>query len=131
VATEGFVGIYMETRNYGATAAFWESLGFKNDFETDHQSGQWRHPSGGPYVFIAERQGSEPLTTYPMLWVADADAFAPARPLDYAEEFKPEHWGVLAAIVRDPDGRQVGLQAPMPEGMTAPSMEDHHADAHH
>jgi len=59
VATEGIEGIYVETRNYGATAAFWKSLGFESRFETDHASGQWAHPGGGPYVFINERQDGE------------------------------------------------------------------------
>ena len=130
MATDGFVGIYIETRNYGATAAFWESLGFVNDIETDHLSGQWTHPNGGPYVFIAERQGTEPLVTYPMLWVKDSTAFSPSRPLDYVEEFRPEHWGVMAAIARDPDGRPVGFQAPLPDGVTAPGMDEHHAQTY-
>ena len=55
MATEGFEGFYVETRNYGATAAFWSSLGFEKQFETDHGSGQWEHPLGGPYVFINEQ----------------------------------------------------------------------------
>ena len=36
MATNGIEGIYMETRNYGATAAFWASLGFTSVFETGH-----------------------------------------------------------------------------------------------
>ena len=40
MATEGFLGYYVETRDYNATAAFWKSLGFENVFETDHESGQ-------------------------------------------------------------------------------------------
>ena len=35
MATEGIEGIYVETRNYGATAAFWKSMGFESLFETD------------------------------------------------------------------------------------------------
>ena len=73
MATEGFLGLYVETRNYGATAAFWSSLGFEPAFETGHGSGQWEHPGGGPYVFINEQHGSA-LSTYPILGVADADA---------------------------------------------------------
>jgi hypothetical protein len=37
---------------------------------------------------------------------------------------------VVEALVRDPDGRLVGLQAPLPEGVTAPDMEAHHLDRH-
>ena len=31
MATEGFEGYYIETRNYGATAAFWASMGFMTE----------------------------------------------------------------------------------------------------
>jgi hypothetical protein len=115
MATEGFQGFYVETRNYGATAAFWGSLGFENVFETDHGSGQWRHPNGGPYVFIAEQQG-KPLDMHPILHVADAAVFAPSRTPDFARPFEPQHWGVVEALLRDPDGRMVSLQAPMTDG---------------
>ena len=55
MATEGIEGYYVMTRNYGATASFWRSLGFESVFETDHGSGQWVNPAGGPYVFIDEQ----------------------------------------------------------------------------
>jgi hypothetical protein len=127
VATEGFEGFYVETRNYGATAAFWASLGFKNVFDTDHGSGQWEHPAGGPYVFINEQHESE-LETHPILKVADSAAFAPERAPDYAQPFTPEHWGVVEAFVRDPDGRRVSLQAPLPPGLTARDADAHHQE---
>lgn len=114
MATEGIEGLYIETRNYGATAAFWRSLGFEAVVETDHGSGQWVHPAGGPYVFIAER-GDGDLEVHPVLRVADAATFAPERPLDEVQPFTPQHWGALEAVVRDPDGRTVSLQAPAPD----------------
>jgi len=126
VATEGIQGVLVETRNYGATAAFWRSLGFENLFETDHGSGQWQHPSGGPYVFIAERQDGDELQTHLILTVADAMTFAPVRTPDYARPFEPQHWGVVEAIVLDPDGREVALQAPLPDGVEVP--HDHEGD---
>lgn len=115
MATDGFEGFYVETRNYGATAAFWSSLGYQSAFETDHGSGHWEHPSGGPYVFISEQHDRD-LEIRPVLKVADAAAFDPARPPEYVQPFTPQHWGVLEAIVRDPDGRSVSLLAPAPEG---------------
>lgn len=118
MATEGIEGFTVETRNYGATAAFWSSLGFQNVFETDHGSGHWVHPSGGPYVFIVETHEGE-LATCPVLRVADAAAFAPAREPDFARPFTPQHWGVLEALVRDPDGRLISLQAPAESQETA------------
>ena len=125
MATEGFAGFYIETRNYGATAAFWSSLGFRSTFETGHGSGQWDHPNGGPYIFIAEQQDTD-LVWYPILGVADSLAFAPDREPDYAKPFTPEHWGVVEALVRDPDGRVVSLHAPLPPGVQAPGLDAHH-----
>ena len=114
MATEGIDGILVETRNYGATAAFWKSLGYEVAFETDHGSGHWVNPAGGPYVFIAERQTGE-LRVQLALKVADAAAFSPARPLDVVQPFTHQHWGVLEATVRDPDGREIALHAPGPD----------------
>ena len=132
MATEGFEGFYVETRNYGATGAFWTSLGFENVFHTGHGSGQWQHPNGGPYVFINE-QHDAPLQMHPILHVADSTAFAPDRAPDFAAPFTPQHWGVVEAIVRDPDGRKIGLQAPLPAGVAAADIDAHHNekyDAH-
>ena len=112
MATEGFIGFYVETRSYADTAAFWSSLGFENVFETGHGSGQWRHPSGGPYVFVNE-QHDAPLQTHPILGVADSTSFAPTRAPDFARPFTPQHWDVTEALIRDPDGREVSLQAPL------------------
>ncbi|HVC70038.1 MAG TPA: hypothetical protein VNC61_07200 [Acidimicrobiales bacterium] len=119
----------METRNYGATAAFWASLGFKNTFETDHGSGQWEHPAGGPYVFINEQHGGE-LETHPILRVADSLTFSPDRPPEYAQPFSPQHWGVVEALLRDPDGRKVSLQAPLPQGVATPDADAHHRETY-
>jgi hypothetical protein len=125
VATEGFEGFYVETRNYGATAAFWASLGFTSTFETDHGSGQWQHPSGGPYVFISEQHDTD-LELHPILRVADSTAFAPDRAPEFARTFTPQHWGVVEALVKDPDGRTVSLQAPLPEGVDGIDAQAHH-----
>ena len=127
MATEGIVGMYVETRSYGATASFWRSLGFENVFETDHGSGQWNHPKGGPYVFIAEQLDRD-LETHPILWVGDSTTFNPSRPPEYSKEFTPEHWGVVEATVLDPDSRPVSLQAPVPEGVSTTDADQHHAE---
>lgn len=127
MATEGIEGLYVETRNYGATAAFWSSMGFENQFETGHGSGQWAHPGGGPYVFISEHHDGE-LEAHPILRVRDASGFAPSRQPEFAMPFTPQHWQVLEAHVRDPDGRIVSLQAPLPDGVAAPDADTHHAD---
>ena len=121
MATEGFAGFYVETHDYQATATFWASLGFDKVFETDHGSGEWKHPGGGPYVFIAEQPADAPLAMYPILWVADSTAF----PLAVTEPFRPEHWGMMSTYIKDPDGRLANLQAPLPPGVVAPGPENH------
>jgi hypothetical protein len=127
MATEGFKGYYVETRSYAATAAFWRSLGYAPVFETDHDSGQWEHPSGGPYVFINEQHDAD-LTTHPILGVADSTTFAPDPAPTVTKPFTPEHWGVVEAQLADPDGRTVSLHAPIPAGVAAPDAEAHHAE---
>ncbi|MEU5187994.1 VOC family protein [Streptomyces klenkii] len=112
MTTDGIEGFLVETRNYGATAAFWKSLGFENVLETGHGSGHWSHPGGGPYVCIVEQHERE-LVTHPVLKVADAETFAPGRAPDFAQRFTPTHWGVRQALVRDPDGRIVALESPL------------------
>jgi hypothetical protein len=125
VASLGIEGFHVETRNYGATAAFWASLGFKNVFATDHGSGQWVHPSGGPYVFIREQHEAE-LEDYPILGVADSASFAPDRVPEFVQPFTAQHWGVAEALIVDPDGRKVSLEAPIPEGVQVPDADAHH-----
>jgi hypothetical protein len=81
-------------------------------FETDHGSGQWVHPEGGPYVFIREHHDAE-LVIRPVLGVADSVAFAPDREPDFAQPFTAQHWCIVEALLRDPDGGTVSLEAPL------------------
>jgi hypothetical protein len=120
-------GLYIETSSYGATAAFWKALGYENTFATDHGSGHWVHPAGGPYLFIAERHGVE-LEMHPIMRIADAAAFSGRFEGELATPFEPTHWSMLEASLHDPDGRRVSLQAPLPDGASAPSIDAHHAE---
>jgi hypothetical protein len=54
--------------------------------ETDHHSGQLRHPQGGPYLFIA-----------------------------VVHPFAPQHYPALEMLLADPGGRDVRVHAPLPE----------------
>ena len=119
MATEGIQGLHVETRNYGATAAFWASLGFESTFETDHGSGQWVNPAGGPYVFIREQHDAE-LVIRRVLRVPGSTGFSPSRQPYFAQLFTAQHWGVAEALIRDPDGRTVSPEAPISEGATVP-----------
>ncbi len=114
MATQGIAGLLVETHDYEATKVFWTSLGFNNVFETGHGSGQFVHPGGGPYVFVNQVAADIPVTLHPILKVADAAAFAPDPAPEFAKPFAAEHWGTMHALLRDPDGRNVALDAPQP-----------------
>jgi hypothetical protein len=112
--TRGLEGFLIETHNWGKTVAFWQALGYVLEFETDHHSGQLRHPAGGPYLFIAEVPGDHAPELQPMIALEDADRFTPPPSAVVEHGFEPQHWGALEMMLRDPDGRHVSVQAPLP-----------------
>jgi hypothetical protein len=114
--TNGIQGILIETHNWGKTVAFWKALGYELEFETDHHSGQLRHPNGGPYLFIAERPAGQALKIVPAVSVADAAQFTPPSAGTVEQPFAPQHWHALEMRLADPDGRTIGVHAPLPAG---------------
>jgi hypothetical protein len=126
MATNGFQGFYTETRNYTATAEFWASMGSTAVFETGHHSGPWLHSTDGPHVFINQQNENREPETHPILGVADSIMFAPEPVPETVQPFTPRHWAVTEAIIADPDGRNVSLQAPLP-----PGEQGIHAATHH
>ncbi|HEV8297572.1 MAG TPA: hypothetical protein VGQ20_09750 [Acidimicrobiales bacterium] len=120
MASSGVEGLLIETHNWGKSVAFWQALGFKLEFETDHHSGQLRHPDGGPYIFLAERPAGHELELQPVLTVRDAGRFDVPASGTVDQPFVAQHWGVVEMLLRDPDGRRLSVQAPLPEGVDAP-----------
>src|SRR4051812_5956863 len=112
--SNGIQGLLIETYNWGKTVAFWKGLGYQLEFETDHHSGQLRHPGGGPYLFIAERPPGHPLKMVPAVSVSDAATFTPPGAATIVRPFEPQHWPGLEMLLADPDGREVGVHAPLP-----------------
>ena len=78
-------------------------------------------------MFINEQQDRE-LENHPILRVADSTSFSPDRTPEYIQPFSPQHWGVVEAFIRDPDGRQISLQAPLPDGVVAEDANAHHLE---
>lgn len=113
--TEGIAGLIIETHNWGKTVAFWKALGYEVEFETDHHSGQLRHPHGGPYLFIVERPEGSSLLLQPVLAVPDAAQFTAPSSGTVTRGFEPQHWPVLEMQLADPDGRNLSVQAPLPQ----------------
>src|SRR4051812_36037725 len=119
MATEGIAGLLIETHNWGKTVAFWQALGYVIELETDHHSGQLRHPLGGPFLFIAERPPGHPLKIVPSVAVNDAAQFAPPSAASVVQPFTPQHFPVLEMVLADPDGREVSVHAPLPSSPEA------------
>ena len=112
MTTQGMDGVLLETHNFGKTVAFWQSLGYELEFETDHHSGRLRHPAGGPYLFVAERPPAQALQVVLGLRVARASEFAPPASGEVLQPFEEQHWGALQMLVADPDGRVISIEAP-------------------
>lgn len=113
--TEGIEGWLIETHNWGKTVALWKGLGYELEFETDHHSGRMVHPDGGAYIFIAERPATQALQIVPAVAVKDAKKFKPPASAKVVHGFEKQHWPALQMMLQDPDGREVGVNAPLPK----------------
>lgn len=113
MTTKGIDVLLFETHNFGKSVAFWKSFGYELDFETDHNSGQLRHPGGGPRLFIAERPPGHVLQVVPGLSVENASTFVPPSSGSVKRPFVDEHWGAQQMLLLDPDGREVAVEAPL------------------
>jgi hypothetical protein len=111
--TEGIEAVFLETRNWGKSARFFQGLGYEIEFETGHGSGQLRSKTGPP-LFIAEIPADRAPGLQLVLRVPDADAAEASLGVDGPVE--ETHFGTRMTTVRDPDGRVWGLQAPLPGG---------------
>jgi uncharacterized glyoxalase superfamily protein PhnB len=111
MSTEGIEAVFLETHNWGKAAKFFQALGFKLEFETDHNSGQLRN-GDGPYVFIAEIPEDRDPQVRIVLKVPDADTFQPDAAVEIITPFEATHYGTQEMTVRDPDGHLWSLQAP-------------------
>lgn len=110
MATEGIEAIYLTTHNWGKAAKFFQALGFRLEFATDHNSGQLRS-GDGPYIFIAEVPPDEKPGSQVVLKVPDEAGFRPGPIVEVVTPFEDTHYGTREMTVRDPDGRLWTLQA--------------------
>lgn len=111
MSTEGIEAVFVETHNWGKAAKFFQQLGFRLEFETDHSSGQLRAGSG-PYVFVAEIPPDQDTHLQVVLKVTDEAAFTADSAVEVVANWDDTHFGTREMIVRDPDGRLWNLQAP-------------------
>jgi len=113
VTTRGLEHLYLETHNWGKSVAFWQALGFKLDFETDHHSGQLV-ATNSTRLFIAEQSPEDPVGLDVYLGV-DQGGVQPPENVEVVRDWSPTHWGTQLMTVRDPDGRLFRLEAPSTE----------------
>jgi hypothetical protein len=111
MTTQGIEAVFLETRNWGKAAKFFQGLGFELEFATDHNSGLLRN-GDGPYLFIAEVPVDPDPGVRIVLKVADADGFRPDPAVEVVTPFEDTHYGTREMTVRDPDGRLWSLSAP-------------------
>lgn len=107
MATEGIDAVFVTTHNWGATAKFFQSLGYDLDFATDHNSGQFSNRIG-PSVFVSEVPEDSALGV--RLVLKATDETDPA--VEVVTPFTDTHYGTREMEVRDPDGRLWTIQAP-------------------
>jgi hypothetical protein len=105
---DGIQHVYIETHNWGKSAAFWKALGYQ--LEEEHgQSGLFRPIGvGQPYIYLAEVPPEQPPRL--QLYLHASEEFVPAPPVDASGAWSDSHWGTRLLPVRDPDGREHVLQ---------------------
>jgi hypothetical protein len=64
-------------------------------------------------VFIAERPPEQELQVVLGLRVDAAEAFKPPATGSVKRRFTKQHWGSLQMLLADPDGRVLGIEAPV------------------
>ena len=112
MTTKGIETVLIETQNWGKSVAFWKSLGYEIEFETDHHSGQLRHPQAGRPLH--RRTSARAAASHGSgLKRRRSAAFVPPASGTVKRPFTKEHWGVLQMLIGDPDGREVSIEAPL------------------
>ena len=115
MATRGFELVYLETHNWGKSAAFWEQLGFKVEFEqTERGRSGLLVSENGTRIFLEEKDLQDPLALDLYLGVPDEDACQPGPPVEVIRSFTPTHWGDTSH-----DGPGSG-RTPVPAGTGQP-----------
>jgi catechol 2,3-dioxygenase-like lactoylglutathione lyase family enzyme len=108
MTVDGIDYVYLETRNWGRSVRFWQSLGFELVLDLG-SSGRLAPPSGGAGVWLEEVSPETPLASGVYLAASDED-FGSDAPVERVGDAIESHWGTRLQIVRDPDGREFILQ---------------------
>lgn len=113
MTTNGIQQLIITTHNWGLESAFWTQLGYRIEFDTGHNSGQLRHPGGGPTLFIAEVPQDATTGLTPVLEIPAEEDFTTPPSGSLARDFETTHWGSREALLRGPDGAVYSVQTPV------------------
>lgn len=112
--TSGVHHLYVETRDWDQSIAFWEALGFRLEegWGAEQHDGILSPVDGnGPYVFLREAQDDQDGLAFQVVFgapdlgpVVEAEGVLVDRPR-YASG-----WGPDLVDVRDPDGRLLTIR---------------------
>lgn len=117
MSVTGLDHVYVESRHFEKSVAFWEALGFavaETWGEGDHRA--CRLSAGSAWVVLAEAgAGHDPQRATLHLAMADAEALDgaldAADAVDVISPLEDTHWGTRWIRVRDPDGNLYVLEA--------------------
>jgi hypothetical protein len=108
MAVEGIEYVYLETRDFGKSARFWQRLGFELVLDLG-TSGKLVPREGGAAIFLEEVSPETPLASGIYLKFDD-----PTMEVDpEIERVGPAidtHWSTRLQTIRDPDGREIMIQ---------------------
>jgi hypothetical protein len=105
---DGIHNVYVETHNWGKSAAFWQAMGYT--LAEDHgTSGIFRASAPGqPYIYLAEVPPEQAPVI--QLYLHATEEFMPASPARVDGGWEDSHWGTRLLTVHDPDDRALVVQ---------------------
>lgn len=117
MSVSGFDHVYMETRHFDRSIAFWEALGFsvaETWGEGEHRA--CRLQTDGAWVVLAEAGvGHDPQRATVHFAMRDAEKLdahlTESDAVDVISPLEDTHWGTRWIRVRDPDGNLYVLEA--------------------
>jgi hypothetical protein len=71
-------------------------------------------PTGGPYIFVAERPHNHPLQVTLGIAIDEAFQFTHPHSGSVVLPFEEQHWPALQMLLADPDGQHIAVEAPLP-----------------
>ena len=111
--TSGVHHLYVETRDWDQSLAFWEALGFRlgKGWGAQHDGILLPADGSGPYVFLREAQDDQASLAFQVIFgSANLDLVVEAEGVTVDRPRYASGWGPDLLDVRDPDGRLLTIR---------------------